>query len=70
LDIVYDSFAKQVDYAFEMTASDYYYALSSVLERPTKKLNIEEIYEHRVNCFLDAYTLFDSNQTKLQSAIE
>ena len=53
-----------------MTASDYYYALSSVLERPTKKLNIEEIYEHRVGCFLDAYSLFDSNQSKLQGAIE
>lgn len=70
LDIVFDSFAKQVDYAFEMTASDFYYALSSVIERPTKKLVVEEVYEHRVNCFLDAYTLFDQGQTKLQAAIE
>lgn len=41
LEVAFDSFSKQVDYAFEMTASDYYYALSAVLERPTKKLNVE-----------------------------
>lgn len=68
-EVAFESFAKQVDYAFEMTASDYYYALSAVLERPTKKLKIEEVYEHRIECFWQAYRLFEASQTKLLAAM-
>jgi hypothetical protein len=31
-----------------MTASDYYYVLATVLEKPTKKTNIAEVIEHRI----------------------
>jgi hypothetical protein len=69
-EVAYESFAKQVDYAFEMTSSDYYYALSAVLERPTKTIKTEEVYEHRIECFWEAYSLFAANQTKLLAAME
>jgi hypothetical protein len=69
-DIAYESFAKQVDYAFEMTASDYCYALSAVLERPPRATPPIEPSEHRVTCFWEAYSLFEAPQSKLQSAIE
>lgn len=72
LDITFDSFAKQVDYCVEMMASDYYYALTASLEAPMKKKmeSVEELLEHRVTCFWDAYTLFEGKQTALKESIE
>jgi hypothetical protein len=34
----------EIDYAFEMSATDYYYVLASILEKPTKKVNINEVF--------------------------
>lgn len=60
---------KQVDYAFEMTASDYYYVLATILERPVKKYSTAEVIEHRVECFWEAADIFTSNQEKLLKGI-
>ena len=56
LDVVFNSFSKQVDYSETAMASDYFYVLTSVLEAPPHRHSgIENLSSHRVNCFWEAY---------------
>ena len=56
LDVVFDSFQKQVDYSETAMASDYFYVLTSVLESPPQRHSgIENLSSHRVGCFWQAY---------------
>lgn len=57
-----------------MSASDFYYILATVLERPMKKVTIgetydEEVRQHRIGCFLVAYEMFGWGQSKLEGVI-
>lgn len=71
LEVTYMSFMKQVDYAASYMASDYYYILASVLEKPpTTEIPFDKLQEHRIQCFWDAYDTFDGGLQRLNSKID
>ena len=52
-------------------ASDYFYILTSVLESPPKKqISFESLPNHRVDCFWQAYEIFDLNKKQLEPKID
>ena len=70
-DIVYMSFIKQLDYVDSVMASDYHYILTSVLEAPPKQqVAFDQLPDHRVKCFWEAYDVFDQNMKQLLPKIE
>lgn len=51
MDITYESFMKQTDSSTTYMASDFYYLLTSILEKPLHKSTVDELTEHRLECF-------------------
>jgi len=65
-DVVFLSFLKQLDYVDSAMASDYHYILTSVLEAPPKyTITFDQMGDHRVRCFWEAYDIFDCNMKQL-----
>ena len=69
--MVYLSFLRQLDYVDSAMASDYYYILTSVLEAPPKSsISFDQLGQHRVKCFWEAYDIFDCNMKQLIPRID
>jgi hypothetical protein len=60
----------QTDTSSAYMASDYHYLVTAVLEKPIHKSTLEELTDHRVECFWDAYTLLDGSQEMIRNAVE
>jgi hypothetical protein len=58
---------KQTDSSSSYMASDIYYIISTILERPpTHRCSAEELRDHRLECFWEAYSLLDGSQDMIK----
>lgn len=61
---------KQIDSSAAYMASDMYYLITAILEKPIHKSTLEELSEHRLESFWEAYTLLDGSQEMIRKAVE
>ena len=82
-EISFESFMRQTDSSTSYMASDFYYIITSVLEKPVlltnelkgtleeRKLSKQEsMNEERIASFWAAYNLLDGSQDMLKTAVE
>ncbi len=50
-------------------ASDYYYIITAILEKSLHKSSTEELSEHRIECFWEAYSMLDGSQEMIRKAV-
>jgi cell division control protein 45 len=60
-EVTFMSFARHIDCSASLMASDYYCILTSVLENAPSGLGYEELYDHRVKSFWQAYDLLEGS---------
>lgn len=69
-EVTFMSFVRYVDCSAALMASDYYYILTAVLETAPLSLAYEELYDHRVKSFWQAYDMFEGNYKELAGVME